>query len=70
MALPLSLDTYAFRIRAANKPSTSYEVRPPALFRWKDRGGLDEVTDTLIERLGGPINYTNEYASRRLAGKN
>lgn len=59
-ALPLALSPYSFKVRDAGNEKTR-TVEPPALFRWKDRGGLEDVTRALIERLGPPVNYSINY---------
>lgn len=43
--------SYGFRIKDSVFGST---LRPPVLFRWKDRGGLEDVTAALTERIGFP----------------
>lgn len=60
-ALPAVLPQYAFKVSDAGgeKPKT---IKPPALFRWADRGGLQDVTRALIERLGPPLNYSSDYS--------
>lgn len=59
--LPSALPQYSFKVavEGRNRPKT---VRPPALFRWADRGGLEDVTRELIKRLGPPLNYSIDYS--------
>ena len=66
-ASPFSLCRYTFRLSDGSKWGPFKEVSPPVLFRWQDRGGLDDVTNALIARLGGPWNFTAEYAASRVA---
>jgi hypothetical protein len=53
-----TLPRYSFTISDGIRRLT---VDPPALFRWRDRGGLQDVTYALFERLGAPINYSTSY---------
>jgi hypothetical protein len=45
------LDRYEFLLGGGAREE---KVRPPALFRWRDRGGLADVTDALKQRIGKP----------------
>ncbi len=56
------LDKYSFTI--PTESGKRKKVEPPALFRWRDRGGLEDVTHALIDRLGTPLNYPIDYAYR------
>jgi hypothetical protein len=58
-ALPFSnvLATYTFTLGAREDRWAPFkQVAPPALFRWADRGGLEDVSAVLRERLGTPWN--------------
>ena len=54
------LDQYCFTVteRGSGRRRT---LSPPALFRWEDRGGLEDVTQALVKRLGPPINSSVNY---------
>lgn len=54
------LSTYSFTM--PTERGKRKKVEPPALFRWQDRGGLEDVTHALIDRLGTPLNYPIDYA--------
>lgn len=60
-ALPLSLSTFHFTLRDETRRTGRRIVSPPALFRWRDRDGLRDVTHRLIRRLGNPVNYSIDY---------
>ena len=58
-AFPLSnvLAQYTFTVGAQEDRWAPFkQVTPPALFRWADRGGLEDVSAVLRERLGTPWN--------------
>lgn len=58
-AFPLSnvLDQYTFTLgEREDRWAPFKQVSPPALFRWADRGGLDDVSAVLRERVGDPWN--------------
>lgn len=42
-------------------------VSPPGLFRWHDRGGLDDVTDQFLRRLGPASNRAINEKPRDVA---
>lgn len=44
------------RFDVTTESGRSRHISPPALFRWEDRGGLDDVTHALTERIGPPRN--------------
>lgn len=54
-----TLPKYSFTL--SNGSGKTKTVEPPALFRWRDRGGLQDVTQALFERLGTPTNYSTNY---------
>lgn len=56
------LSTYSFTV--TSEGGKRKKVEPPALFRWQDRGGLEDVTHALIDRLGTPLNYPIDYGYR------
>lgn len=63
-AMPEWLDQYTFYVKPSGKFGLPKAVSPPMLFRWRDRGGVEDVSAVLWERLGKPRNRSERDRPR------
>lgn len=63
-ATPSVLDSYGFLVVRSDHNGKAKWIYPPMLFRWRDRGGVEDVSAVLWGRLGKPVNRSEDDRPR------